>query len=240
MLSIFKTFIEGGRLRSLLHQQITVLSLALFLLLATTDILPSSIRGSSYRPDAAIFAAFVLLWASLIVIALAPREWTPPNSNSAYNSLPMAAKMKPSNEEICSWFERYCSFGRVNPLIRKGWKHRTIGVNERADLPWHCRPEVLHSQIVSIRQRYKTTARMLIMLLWRELLYSLVFAGLFFVAELAVPLGLYNILEYLRDPQEAILYSHIWLLVMFLGEILGTIVQQQCAFISFRASIKLT
>jgi hypothetical protein len=102
VLSIVKTFIEGGRLRGLLHQQIAVLSLGLFLLLGTTDILPSSIRSSSYRPDAATFTAFASLLANLVVIALAPREWTPPNSNSAYNSLPMAVKMKPSREEICS------------------------------------------------------------------------------------------------------------------------------------------
>ncbi|OAA72657.1 ABC transporter [Akanthomyces lecanii RCEF 1005] len=62
---------------------------------------------------------------------------------------------------------------------------------------------------------------------------------MFFVTELIKPLGMYYLLDYLANPADAVFQPYIWLFVIMVGKLFGTIVQQQLAFHSGRASLKL-
>lgn len=202
--------------------------------MAAADVLPLLVIGSIYRPKATPLTGTILLSVTLFVAAMTPREWVPP----ADSALPKGIEVKATREETCSWLDYYCTFGRTNDLIRKGWEN-SISMSELEDLPWDYAPELLRSNVAALRQRHKTTAKTLFMLLWPDLSYTMVFAGMFFVGELAAPFGLYHLLEYLRRPEEAVFYPYVWLFIMFGGRVVGSIMQQQFSFTGNRATIKL-
>lgn len=107
------------------------------------------------------------------------------------------------------------------------------------DLPWQYLPEILRAKVTTSKQRHKTTGKVLFMLLWTDIVNALIFAGLFFTAEIIIRLGLYQLLEHLQRPKEAVVVLYVWVFIVFTRQLLRSVMQQQYSFVSNRMARKL-
>ncbi|KAJ3491272.1 hypothetical protein NLG97_g5628 [Lecanicillium saksenae] len=195
-------------------------------------VMPLLVMGNSVRPDVKALASTTLLFLSIFISSITPRDWiTPIGSRDA-------RKSGPSQEETASWLDYWCTFGRLTPLITRGWDGN-ITTEDLASLPWNYQPKVLLQTITHLRQKHRSTARTLYAFLWLDMSIAAVSASLFFITELIKPLGMYYLLDYLANPAEAVFHPYLWLLVIMFGKLFGAVVQQQLAFHSGRASLKL-
>lgn len=233
MLSIFRmqASIYYG---NFLLQQIVFTSIVTFCLMFVVHVVPLLAVESNARPEYTALTSIVLLFLSICITAITPHDWTTPLENEK----PTAVPLYPSREETVSWLDYWCTFGRMTPLITKGWNGR-ITAQDLATLPWKYQPRILLQNIKRLRQVYKSTARTLLALLWWDLVVAAVSASTFFLAELVNPLGMYNLLGYIANPEKAVFQPYIWLCLIVFGKVFGSIVQQQMAFHSGRATLKL-
>ncbi|KAJ4155618.1 hypothetical protein LMH87_000854 [Akanthomyces muscarius] len=215
-----------------LLQQTVLLSMTTLALMFATHFLPLLVIGSTAQPSTRALASTVLLFLSIFVTSITPRDWIVPVGASE------ATKKGPSQEETASWLDYWCTFGRLTPLIARGWDGQ-ITSKDLASLPWDYQPSVLLQRIRQLRHKHHSTARTLFAFLWFDLSIAAVSASMFFVTELIKPLGMYYLLDYLGNPADAVFQPYIWLFVIMVGKLFGTIVQQQLAFHSGRASLKL-
>lgn len=234
LLGIGRAFLRKDMGKVVSHQA-NLLILIEFLVLIVAEISPLSLIENNYNLDRLVSAGLLGLFLIIVVVALAPREWTPPADCPAFVQ---GKEIQPAKEDTCSLFDYYCTFGRVSGLIGKGW-NGNVTMSEFDDLPWNYRPEVLYPQISELRRKHKTTAKAIFMYIRREIFVSILLAGAWFSFELSVPFALYQLLEYLSNPQDAIFQPYLWLFVMFAGSILESVTQQAFTFVSTRATIKL-
>lgn len=233
LLGAVRSRLEGSS-KSALLRQLVLLCLALSMVTFTADVMPLFIVDTTFPPNMAAVATVAFTFLSLVIFALAPREWMAPEDDMAHKDLKPAS----SAEETASWIDYWCTFGRMNSVIMKGWRGH-LGVGNLDELPWDYQPSVLLPRIKTLREKHKTTAKTLFALVGGDLVFASFFASMFFVAELIIPLGMYYLLEYLSDPDHAVFEPALWLLVMLGGRLVGTVVQQQLAFHSGRASLKI-
>lgn len=214
----------------LLHA--VLLSMATFALMFATHVLPLLVIESTAQPNTKALISTTLLFLSLFTTSITPRDWIVPVDLSE------ATEKGPSQEETASWLDYWCTFGRLTPLIAKGWNGQ-IASKDLASLPWDYQPRILLQRIKQLRHKHCSTARTLFAFLWFDLSIAAVSASMFFVTKLIKPLGMYYLLDYLANPADAVFQPYIWLFVIMFGKLFGTIVQQQLAFHSGRASLKL-
>lgn len=215
-----------------LLQHTVLLSMTTFALMFKTHVLPLLVIGSTTQPATRALISTTLLFLSLFTTSITPRDWIVPVDVS------QATEKGPSQEETASWLSYWCTFGRLTPLIAKGWNGQ-IASKDLASLPWDYQPSILLQRIKQLRHRHRSTARTLFAFLWFDLSIAAVSASMFFVTELIKPLGMYYLLDYLANPAGAVFQPYIWLFLIMFGKLFGTIVQQQLAFHSGRASLKL-
>lgn len=227
LLAIFRLLSRGKSRQVILHH-VNAVSLCIFLLTAAAEFLPLAVIGSTHRPEATAVAAVVMLFCSLLVAIMSPREWLMPEVG---HDLPDGVKLEPANEEICSLLDAYCTYTRVDGLIRKGLKN-AITMNEMDKIPWHYNPEILRRRFSGLRAKHIYTGRTLFILLWPQIILSAFIGGLMAAAELFAPLSLYRILEYINNPEEALFQPYLWLLVMFGGRLLQTVLNQAYAIVT--------
>ncbi|KAK2603573.1 hypothetical protein QQS21_004253 [Conoideocrella luteorostrata] len=233
-IGIVRFFLGRGMNAVLLHQTNFVL-LINFLTVIVAEISPLAVVNNTHRPTWLVWAGLFNLFLVIAVVAVSPREWILP---ADCPTLVQGAEIKPAKEDTCSLLDYYCTFGRINSLIGKGWNGK-ITTAEFQDLPWNYAPEVLYPQITELRTKHKTTSKTIFMFVRGEIFTSIILAGAFYASELFAPFGLYQLLEYLSRPEEAVFQPYLWLLIMFMGELLVSVTQQAFTFISTRAIIKL-
>ncbi|KAK9438156.1 ABC transporter [Metarhizium brunneum] len=225
----------GKEARKMLLNQANIILFMEMSLLLIAEISPLTVIGNGYRPDRFVSAGMLGLASVMAVAATSPREWAPPPECPA---IVQGSDVKPAKEDTCSLLDYYCTFGRVNSLIRKGWAG-DITTAAFQDLPWNYTPEILYPQISRLRKKYKSTAKTIFMLIPGEIILSTLLAGVYFITELSTPFSLYQLLEYLTNPEDAVFHPYLWLFVMFTGALLESVAQQAFVFLSTRAAIKV-
>ncbi|KAJ6783379.1 hypothetical protein PWT90_06770 [Aphanocladium album] len=215
-----------------LLQHAVLMSVATASLMFAAHVMPLLIINNVAQPDVKALLSTAFLFASIFVSSVSPRDWTVPIN------VEEARRTDPSPEESASWLDYWCTFGRLTPLIRKGWGGE-ITSKDLSALPWDYQPSYLLERFKNLRKKHTTTERTVLAFIWTDLSLAIVSASTFFTMEFINPFGMYYLLDYLAHPSEAVLHPYIWLLLIMLSKLFGTVVQQQLAFNSCRASLKI-
>ncbi|OAA78796.1 abc transporter [Akanthomyces lecanii RCEF 1005] len=216
----------------LLHQ-IAFVSISLLVLTAAADLLPLIVLKSNYRPDLITSLAIASLASTLLFQGFSPREWQAPRAGV---DVPEGFTAEPSDEETRSWINENITFAHIDTLIYKSWKSK-IGMDDMPKIPWHYNPELLRRGFSTARKDKKTTGRAIVALLWPQILQSVVFGITYPLFELCGALSLYQILEYIRNPEAATLQPYLWLIVMFGGRLMQSALLQK--FISITRKLAM-
>ncbi|KAK3487828.1 P-loop containing nucleoside triphosphate hydrolase protein [Neurospora hispaniola] len=220
-----------------LHQINFLLFISL-VTLATAYLLPSlRMRSDEEVEKAEIGAIGSLAFASLIAL-MTPREWGPPPATENMAVYKHISEAQPTPEETSSWFVRYFSFGWLTPLIWKGWRTQ-VDMDDIPGLPWYDEPSLLLDRILKVRERYKTTMWTVLSFQRSEIVAMSLWVGSSFAIELVAPFAMYQILNYISSPHDAVLHPIIWLALLFMGLMGKSITMQQYVFTSTRLVVRL-
>jgi ABC-type multidrug transport system fused ATPase/permease subunit len=219
---------------SSLHQVNFLLATSLVLLILD-NVLPLLKAGSDHGIEPIKTASLWTLGAAVFVALVTPREWVPPvlEKPSEYE-MPDPV---PTPEETCSWFSRYLTFEHMTPMIWTGWK-RPLEMDDVPPLPWYDDPLVLLPRVLEARKRCKTTARTIFAYQRKELLSMASWIATSFTFQLAAPFAMYNLLQYIADPEDAVIHPALWLFLMFAGPMVKTLTFQQYVFESTRFLVR--
>lgn len=222
LLGLFRVVVRGDTRPMLLHQMTIVIMSTLFLTSAA-ELLPLVVIGVKYRPDKVTAFAMASLACTVLVAGFSPREWQPPPVGL---ELPEHLIPEPSPEETCSWINANITFSSTDKLVYKSLK-RNLTMSDMPKIPWRYNPEHLRRQFATLRKQKKTTGRTLMALLWPQLIQCVFFASIFPFFELLGPFSMNRLLEYMQNPDEAVVQPYIWLAIGFGGRILETIFTQK-------------
>lgn len=216
----------------LLHQ-IAFVSISLLGLTAAADLLPLIVLNSTYRPELFTFLAIASLASTVLVQGFSPREWQPPRAGV---DVPEGFTTEPSDEETRSWINENITFAHIDKHVYKSFTSK-LTMADMPKIPWHYDPELLRRGFSIARKGKKTTARAIFSLLGPQILQSVILGIIYPFFELCGPLSLYQILEYIRNPEAATLQPYVWLGVMFGGRLLQSVMLQQ--FISLTRKLAM-
>ncbi|KAK1778584.1 P-loop containing nucleoside triphosphate hydrolase protein [Copromyces sp. CBS 386.78] len=220
-----------------LHQ-INFLLFTSLVTLATAYLLPSLKMNSDETVEkTAVGAVQSLAFASLIAL-VTPREWAPPPAIENLAVHKHISDAQPTPEETSSWFVLYFSFGWLTPLIWKGWRTQ-LDMHDLPGLPWYDEPSLLLDRILKVRQRCKTTMWTVLSFQRSEILAMSFWIGFSFALDLVAPFAMYQILNYISAPDDAVLHPVIWLALLFVGPMGRSITTQQYVFTSTRLVVRL-
>ncbi|KAJ6784055.1 hypothetical protein PWT90_00342 [Aphanocladium album] len=222
LLGLFRIVVRGRTRPMLLHQMVFV-STSILALTCAADLSPLILLHSRFRLDLAASLAIASLGATMLVYGFSPREWQPPRDGV---DVPEGFKAEPSDEETRSWVNENVTFGHIDKLIYKSFTSK-IGMDDMPKVPWHYHPELLRRGFADARKNSKSTGGALFALLGPQIVQSIVLGTAYPFFELCGPLSLYNILEYIRKPEEATVQPYVWLVVMFGGRLLQSILLQK-------------
>lgn len=222
LLGLFRVVVRGDTRPMLLHQMTTII-LSTLSLTAAAELLPLVVIGTKYRPDKISAFAMASLACAVLLAGFSPREWQPPPVGL---ELPEHLIPEPSPEETCSWINANVTFSSTDKLVYKSLKNN-LTMSDMPKIPWRYNPEHLRRQFANIRKENKTTGQTLMALLWPQLLQCAFFATIFPFFELLGPFSMNRLLEYMQNPDEAMVQPYIWLAIGFGGRILETIFTQK-------------
>lgn len=232
LLGLLRILTRGDNRKVLLHQ-INAVAVSILAIVAASEALPLIVVGATYRPGTMTTAALVSLLVTNCFAALTPREWMHPAEDL---DLPDGVKVGPTKEETCSWFDYFFSFSRVDFLLRKGWQN-SITMKELEEIPWSYIPEVLRRRFAKLRAVHTYTGTTLSVMFWPQIIYCTILAALYSASMLFAPFSLFQLLEYLRAPEDAVFQPYVWLIVMFGGRMLQSMFQVAFAFTSRKLAI---
>ncbi|KAK3368951.1 hypothetical protein B0T24DRAFT_345332 [Lasiosphaeria ovina] len=218
-----------------LHQ-VNLLLLSSLVLLVVGHLLPSLVVGSGYTATKVELGAIGCSTTAVLVALLTPREWVPPPIETPIHQ--KVPEPVPSTQETCSWFENFFTYGWVTPLIWKGYRN-PIEMKDLPNLPWYDEPAILLSSIMEARARYSGTLRTVLYFQRRELTQMCVWTAISYSAELIAPFAMYQLLQYLSAPDDAILHPAIWLFLLFAGPVFRSVSFNRYIFISSRLGIRV-
>lgn len=222
LLGLFRIVVRGLTRPMLIHQIVLVSTVTLGLATAA-DLLPLIVVDSTYRPDLITSLAITSLASAILVLGFSPREWQPPRAGT---DVPEGFTAEPSNEETRCWINQNVTFGQVDKLIYKSFTSK-IGMDDMQKIPWHYNPELLRRGFSDARKVKKTTGWAIFSLFGPQIAESVILGVSYPFFELCGPLALYQILEYIRNPGAAVLQPYVWLLVMFGGRLLQSVLLQK-------------
>ncbi|KAK3390387.1 hypothetical protein B0H63DRAFT_113119 [Podospora didyma] len=218
-----------------LHQVNILLSLSLVLLVAS-DLLPSLALGSAQEATKAEVGAMASLGVAILVALLTPRDWVPPNLETTASC--GAPEATPSQEDTCSWFSYFVSFEWVTSLIWQGWRN-PIEIGDLPKLPWYDEPLVLLSRIIETRKKHPGTLWTVLNFQRTTIIMMAVWIVMSYLIELVAPFAMYQLLQYISAPEDAILHPAIWLFLLFAGPLVKSITFQRFLFTYSRISVRL-
>ncbi|KAK1755818.1 multidrug resistance-associated protein [Echria macrotheca] len=217
-----------------LHQ-VNVLIVSSFAVLAAEFLLPNLKLHGDHEIDRIQLAAICTLGASIVVAVFTPREWIPPVVEKAEDyDLP---EFKPNPEETCSWFVRYLTFEYMFPLIWTAWR-RDLSMDDLFPLPWYDDPLVLLRKITKSREKNKTTLRTIFGFQRAQLLTMCWWIAMTHVLSMLTPFTMYQLLEYIDNPADAVLHPSVWLILLFVIPIMRSMAFQQYVFTSTRLVVR--
>ncbi|CCC06964.1 hypothetical protein SMACR_00970 [Sordaria macrospora] len=223
--------------RVILHQ-INFLLFTCLVTLATAYFLPSLKMNSDEAVERTAAGAVESLAVASLIALVTPREWGPPPAIENMAVYKHISEAEPTGEETNSWFGLYFSFGWLTPLIWKGW-HTQIDIDDLPGLPWYDEPSLLLDRILKVRERYKTTMWTVFYFQRSEIVAMCLWIGVAFALELVAPYAMYQILNYISAPEDAVLHPVIWLALLFIGPMARSIAMQQYIFTGTRFVVRL-
>lgn len=225
ILGVFRA-ITRGQNRPMLLGQIHTVTFCVLAVTASTDLLPLIIIGTEHRPQPMAAGAIAALLCNVVVYGLSPREWLAPSEEDI--DMLDHGVLEPAREETCSWIDRYATYSRADKFIIKGHKG-ILKMEDMETVPWCYNPEALRRRFSELRKRKQSTGWSLFYLLWDDIAYATFVGTAYPLVDLIGPLALYNLLEYLRSPENAILQPYVWLILMLGSRITSSIFQQEFA-----------
>lgn len=221
-LNILRQFARGNSQNTLFGHSIAI-AFCVFALEAGSEVLPMLAIGATYRPKKGTIVALISLFCYICEGLLSSRAWTAPSQDELLYLGTIEAK--PTKEETTSWLDYYCTFSRVNDLIRKALG-KGIVMEDIDGIPWRRTPSILRHEFAALRQRHASTGKALFVLFWPQIVLCSIIGIFTAAAQLFSPLGVYYLLENLRNPDEAVFRPHLWLGVLVFGRVAQTILQQ--------------
>ena len=193
----------------------------------------------SFRGEVA--ASTVVLGLSLFVAFATPREWIPP-SPEQYD-VPESRRQAffergPAPEETCSWLEYFWTYEWLTPTIWRGAKN-DLPKEALPNVPWYDDPMIMLARVRKARAWGKTTIWTSLHLCRVELALMSTWIGTSYVFEVMGPLGMFKLLDHIENPGESTTRPWVWLLAMFFGPAIRSIMFQQYVFTSTRLIVRI-
>ncbi|KAK3352376.1 hypothetical protein B0T25DRAFT_184635 [Lasiosphaeria hispida] len=226
---------SNARWRHVILHEVNALLVASLFLLSSTVLLPSLEVGSKFTTGAVEIGALCSLAAAVFIAFCTPREWVPPFFEKPDNyDVPEAS---PSPEETCSWFVVFFSYEWLTPLIWKGWRN-PVEMEDLPKLPSYDEPLLLLSRIMVARKKHKKTLRTFLSFQKKELITMSVWVGTAYASEVISPFAMYQLLQYISAPQDAVLHPSLWIFLLFAGPMIRSVAFQQYIFNSTRLVVR--
>ncbi|EGX92829.1 ABC multidrug transporter, putative [Cordyceps militaris CM01] len=210
--------------------------IATLALLAASEYLPCAQLRYDCSSDHGIHAALVSLLAALVAAAATPTEWLPPRL--PYDIPDYDPDAEPAPEETVSWFNYFCSYDWLTPVIWKGTRGR-LDASAVPKLAWYDEPLYLLRKIQHARALSKSTMWTSLRFQRSELALMAFWTGSAFAVENVAPFGMFKLLEYLDVPTIATYRPWVWLAMVFLGPLTRSLLFQQYVFTSTRLIVRI-
>ncbi|KAM3452498.1 hypothetical protein MY3296_004522 [Beauveria thailandica] len=222
------------RRRILYH--VNLVLLATLALLAVSEYLPCAQLRYDWSSDHGVRGALVSLVAAVIVAAATPTEWLPPQL--PHDIPDYDPNKEPAPEETVSWFNYFCSYEWLTPVVWKGTRGR-LDASAVPKLAWYDEPLYLLRKIQHARSLSKSTMWTTFRFQRSELALMAFWAGSAFAVENVAPFGMFKLLEYLDVPTIATYRPWVWLTMVFLGPLTRSLLFQQYVFTSTRLIVRI-
>lgn len=222
------------RLHILYHVNLTLL--ATLALLALAEYLPCAQLRFDCSSNHGIQGALLSLIAAVAVAAATPTEWMPPQIT---HDIPdFDPNKEPAPEETVSWFNYFCTYDWLTPIVWKGTRGR-LDASAIPKLAWYDEPLYLLRKIQQARAIAKSTMWTSLRFQRSELGLMAFWAGTAFAVENVAPFGMFKLLDYLDAPTIATYRPWVWLAMVFLGPLTRSLLFQQYVFTSTRLIVRI-
>ncbi|KOS17961.1 ATP-binding cassette transporter abc4 [Escovopsis weberi] len=229
------------RWRHIALHQINFVLTAMLVVLSAGHFLPCIQIAAQCTTDPGIIGAVGSLAVAVVLAAVTPREWVPPADLDAempgYEYL-YARDREPAPEETCSWFNYYCSYQWLTPLIWKG-ANGTLDMDDIPRLAWYDEPMYLLRRLQTARSISRSTFWTTLRYQRTEMFMMAVWIMSSFVVENVAPFGMFKLLDYLANPVGATYHPWLWLVMTFTGPLCRTVLFQQYVFTSTRLIVRI-
>ncbi|POR33980.1 ABC transporter [Tolypocladium paradoxum] len=235
LLGLIRVAVGSPSRRRLLLYQVNLLSAAALAILLSTEALPLIVIGARYEPSRGSLGAIVSLSAAVLLAASSPREWSHPlPSEQSARWL----EVSPAPEETCSWLDYYFTFGRLTPLVWKGFRSN-VTMADLPELPWYNSMDHLLAKMLDARAKKGKTFWTIVYFARAEIAATAFYAAVLFTSRLISPYSLYKLLDYLMDPDSAKLHPFTWVILMFAASMVQLVALQQHNLTLSRLSMRV-
>lgn len=218
-----------------LHQ-VNFANTAILVVLFAGQFLPCVQIGMSCSRDTSLVGGIISLAIHTTLAFVTPREWIAPRPNE---DLPVDIFEKgPAPEETCSWFTYYCSYSWLDGLIWKGTK-KALDMSSVHKLAWYDEPWLLLRRVQRARSISKSTLWTALRFQRVEITLMAVWITLCYVVENVAPYSMFKLLDYLSAPEEATYKPWVWLVLVFVGPMLRSVLFQGYIFTSTRLLVRI-
>lgn len=215
-----------------LHQVNCIFTAELFIL-GAARFLPCIVIGAQCTGDVNLVGGIVSLAVASVVAICTPREWVPPKLDADAPD-----KCEPALEEKSSWFNYYCTYEWLTPVIWRG-ALKKLDMSGIPKLAWYDEPLYLLRRIQEARAISKKTVWTVIRFQRREVTLMSIWIALSYTAENISPYAMFKLLDHLALPKQATYQPWLWLFLIFLGPMSRSILFQQYIFISTRLVVRV-
>jgi ABC-type multidrug transport system fused ATPase/permease subunit len=212
-----------------------VLSTSLLVLAAST-VLPCIEPTARCSIPQALVGGVASLAVAIFISIVTPREWIPPHIQ--FDAADQFLDAKPAPEETSSIANYYITYDWLTPLLWKG-SRQDVRVDDLPSLAWYDEPSLWLLNVQKARAKGKSTFWTVMRLMRKELTLMALWITSGYLLELIAPFALYQLLDYLAHPSDAVIRPWVWLLLMFIGPMSRSVCWQQYVFTSTRLVIRV-
>lgn len=220
---------------TVLHQ-VNLALLTAFLLLVLSRYLPCIQTDNRCENITSVVYSAVTLAAALVLAAVTPPEWIPPQLGVEIQGYEPATE--PSKEENSSFFSYYLSYTWLDSTIWKGTTGK-LDLNNVPAVAWYDEPLFLVHRIHFAREFYKKTMGTTFHFMRRELARMSFWVGLAFIIENSTPYAMYRLLAYIADPTDDAYNPYLWVAMLFIGPMSRSVCFQQYLYESTRLMVRI-
>lgn len=228
--------VPSGKAQGQLYHHMNAMSFVAFLL-ATVQLLPVTIIGSTYRPLPLEIGLFGTLFVAVAVAFATPRPQRPVSLNDERLGCPTVEE-KASPEETCSLLSYYCSYEWITYVIIRGCR-KDLSMEDLPPLPTYDEPLKWLHKMKKQRLRGGKTFRALCRLLSTELRTMVGLAAATAVFDYVAPFAMLRLLGYLENPDSAIVHPMVWIALLFVGPMMRSFSYQHYIFTATRLLVRL-